>query len=451
MTVSAYLAVLRRRAIVLIACVIAGLIGAAVVVSHTPKEYRSTATLYVALPRTSNILDQNGAFQLTAGFLTSFQRLASTAAVQSAVAAKLGLPAGAVAGQISATVEQSTFFILVSAVDRDPGRARIIADTAADVMSNEIVAIQGKSVDPITAAIVDRAYQPLTPFQPTPSSTLALGFAFSLLIGIALIALLEALDRSARGVDQIAALADTSPLAVVPRRRGSEARRLIVGDELAEPYRALRTAVTFLNPDNPPRVLVVTSPVPGDGKTTTAANLAVAISGTGQSVLLIDADLRRQNLTRALGAERGAGLSSVITRQADPYASIQQSGTVAFLPAGPIAPNPSELLGSQAAAALIADYRDRYDYVVIDAPPALAVTDAVVMAPHADAVILVVRHGETPRAAITAATKQFETVGVHPAGVVVNGIPRSESSGYYGQYVYTQRSARFGRLRRRNA
>jgi receptor protein-tyrosine kinase len=194
--------------------------------------------------------------------------------------------------------------------------------------------------------------------------------------------------------------------------------------------------VQFLDPDSPPQVLLVTSPSPGDGKSTTAANLAAALADSGQRVLLVDGDLRRGQLTRTFGVEKAPGLSSLVTRTAGLRDVLLEQGQVMFLPTGPLPPNPSEILGSQAAADVLAEIRTIADIIVIDAAPVLAVTDAVVLARQTDAVLLVVRHGATPRAGAADARRQLEAVAMPAAGVVLNAVPRSEGTGYYGEYLY---------------
>lgn len=449
MTVAAFLAALRRRAVALIVCILAGAVGGIAVVAKTPKQYQATSTFFVSIPTTTTLANESAAVQVAADLIVSFQKLVTTRVVETDVAQRLGLAEGDVGGHVSATVEASSFFIDVHAVSNDPGRARLIADTTADVVVSKIPEIQGKQANPVTASIIDRAQLPGAPFEPKPRSTVILGLLLGLVGGIGLVALLEALDRTVRGTAQATDLAKAPLLGAIPKRRGADRDRLVVSADASEPYRGLRTAVQFLNPDRPPCTLVMTSPAPGDGKTTTATNLAVAMAESGQSVVLVDADLRQAKVTRSLGASKHAGLASYIAHQATVDEIVFQSGQLNVIPSGPLPPNPSELLGSQRMVGLLEELSQHFDFVLLDAPPALVVTDAVVLALHCDATFLVVRHGVTSRSAIVETERRFEAVGAKLSGVVLNALPKSDSVGYYGQYVYAGPSGRARWLGRR--
>jgi capsular exopolysaccharide synthesis family protein len=438
-TLTGYLAVLRRRFVVLIVCLIAGSAGAALQVHHTTKEYAATATYFVSLPASTSgdVNVQQNAISVISSFMKSFQQLASKRSTADAVAESLGIDPGLVAGHLASSVEDGTFYVDVTAIDTDPSQARVLADAAATTIVAEIPKIQGVSKNPAGAYITDRAQLPTVPFQPTPRNTYTLGILLGLVGGIALIALLEALDRSVRHVEQLTALAGKPLLGLIPRRKGAAANRLLVTDADAEPYRALRTAVSFLNPDDPPVTILITSPMPGDGKTTTAANLAKALADAGEKVLLLDADLRRARLSRSFGLPRELGITSVITREVTLEGALLTAEVLDVLPAGRVPPNPSELLGSQSMRAILEAVRERYDVVIIDAPPVLAVTDAVVLAPLVDATVLVVQHGKTRRAALSESVRRLAAVGSPTVGVVLNYVPRAEAGDYYGKYVYT--------------
>jgi capsular exopolysaccharide synthesis family protein len=434
-----YLAVLRRRWLALALCVVAGLAGAAAIVATTHKAYRANSTLFIEVPKVplaSSVADQVQAQQAATDYIHSFEQLAQTDTAVDAIAAELQVSRDLVKDHVSAKAINGTFYLQVTATSRQPDTARILADAAASVMVQQIPQLQKDQPNPVLARLWDRAREPSGPYQPRPKTTLAVGGGLGLVVGIALIVLLEALDRTLRGAEQASSLTGAPLLGTIPRRRGAGASRLIVSGTDAEPYRGLRTAVQFLDPDSPPQVLLVTSPSPGDGKSTTAANLAAALADSGQRVLLVDGDLRRGQLTRTFGVEKAPGLSSLVTRTAGLRDVLLEQGQVMFLPTGPLPPNPSEILGSQAAADVLAEIRTIADIIVIDAAPVLAVTDAVVLARQTDAVLLVVRHGATPRAGAADARRQLEAVAMPAAGVVLNAVPRSEGTGYYGEYLY---------------
>jgi capsular exopolysaccharide synthesis family protein len=179
------------------------------------------------------------------------------------------------------------------------------------------------------------------------------------------------------------------------------------------------------------RCFAVTSPGEGDGKSTTAANLAVALAESGQQVVLIDADMRRAGLAPLLGLEGAVGLSNVVIGQVEVDEALQTwRKLLTVLPAGTLPPNPSELLGSQSMADLLDLLMTRFDMIVLDAPPALPVTDAVVLSTLVDGLVVVVRSGRTSRPVLSELRRRLETVQAHVLGLVLNAAPAVEQ-GYY--------------------
>jgi capsular exopolysaccharide synthesis family protein len=239
-------------------------------------------------------------------------------------------------------------------------------------------------------------------------------------------------------------------LGLVPmRRRGG--RDLVVADEgsiHSEPYRALRTAVRFTDPDESLRTILITSATPGDGKTTTAANLALALGAGGESVVVVDGDLRRAALANVFGLERAVGLSSLVLRTATLDEALQEwRDNVWVLPSGhPLPPNPSEVLGSEFMSNVLAELSQRFDHVLVDTPPVLPVTDAVALSTQVDGVLLVARFGKTNRAPAAEARRRLDAVGANVVGYVLNAVPRRETSSYYADYRYDYgKPARRGR------
>jgi non-specific protein-tyrosine kinase len=193
----------------------------------------------------------------------------------------------------------------------------------------------------------------------------------------------------------------------------------------------------FLDPGRPLRVVLVTSPMQGDGKTVTAANLAIALALSGERVILVDADLRRAGLGRALDVEAKVGLTSVILGRAGIDEALQDwRPNLKVLASGPLPPNPSEILGSQLMNGVIHDLAARADIVIIDAPPILPVADALALAPQVDGVVMIVRHSSTLRSAAMAAGQRLGSIGARLVGYVFNAVPRVETRDYYSVYSY---------------
>jgi capsular exopolysaccharide synthesis family protein len=209
---------------------------------------------------------------------------------------------------------------------------------------------------------------------------------------------------------------------------------------VAEAYSLLLTNVSFAKTGPAPRTIVITSPLAEDGKTTCAVNLAITLALRGVKTLLIDADLRRGVVHTVLGADRTPGLSDMLSRSLLPQEAVRSikvggdGGVLHFLTTGSIPPNPSALLESEDFRTLLNHFRDQYDTVVIDSPPANIISDASVLGRLADGVLLVARSGVTESAALSSAVEQLTRVGVTVTGVVLNDIDFKKESGYDSSY-----------------
>jgi protein-tyrosine kinase len=206
----------------------------------------------------------------------------------------------------------------------------------------------------------------------------------------------------------------------------------------SEAFRVLRTNLQFMGLDEPLTSILVTSASPGEGKSTNAANLAVAFAQAGVNVCLVDADLRRPTVAKLFGVENWAGLTTVIVGQGELDDALQpcQVPGLTLLTSGPIPPNPAELLGSERMTALLKRLEERFDMVIVDTPPVLAVTDAAVLAPKVGGVVLVVRSGQVPRQQVVRAKEALEAVRARLLGVVLGAVKQEGPEGYYYYYSY---------------
>jgi len=312
--------------------------------------------------------------------------------------------------------------------------------------------------------VVDPAMIPSYPARPAKARNIALAFLVGLVGGIGLALLREYLDNTVKTPDDIETLTRLPSLAVVPafgdggsrKRRmgifgspstnGHEKRIELVAQHLpksqmSEAFRALRTALLLSQPDHPPQVILVTSALPREGKTTAAANLAVTLAQLGDKTVLVDADLRKPGVGRLLnlGSGKYAGLSSYLAGVSTldlvtvPHPAIPN---LAAIPTGPLPPNPADLLSSHKLADAIAELRTKYKFVVIDSPPIMAATDAVILSVQADGVLLVVRSGETPKEAFTRTRDLLTSVKSRLLGVVLNAVDASAPDYYYSYRYY---------------
>ena len=315
--------------------------------------------------------------------------------------------------------------------------------------------------------IVDSARPPTSPIEPNIPRNLLFAAVLGLASGIGLALLMEGLDNTVRTTEQAQVISGIASLGMIPlgsksAREGPNPKRLVIASskeavelvtqvrpqsQMAESYRALRTSLLLSNLGAPPKVVMVTSALPQEGKTTTSINTAVVLAQKGVNVLLIDADLRRPSIHKTLGMGPRSGLSNVLTGSATMDQAISRSTILPnlyILPAGTPPPNPAELLASGNMRDVLNELRGQYDHIVIDTPPALSVTDAVVLSPRADAVVLVIRSGQTTKQALRRSRDVLMQVNAKLVGVLLNAVDLS-SPDYYYYYEYQGKYARYYR------
>src|SRR5438094_901343 len=312
--------------------------------------------------------------------------------------------------------------------------------------------------------VVDPAMIPSTPARPAKTRNIALAFLVGLVGGIGLALMREYLDNTVKSPDDVETLSRLPSLAVVPQfassngcskrhgffqglsSNGHDARIELVAQHLpksqmSEAFRALRTSILLSQADHPPQVILVTSALPRESKTTAAANLAVTLAQLGDSTVLVDADLRKPGIGRLLNLAAGkyAGLSSYLAGVSSlDFVSVPHPAipNLVAIPTGPLPPNPADLLSSHKLADAIAELRAKFKFIVIDSPPIMAAPDALIPSVQADGVLLVVRSGETPKEAFTRTRDLLSSVKCHILGVVLNAVDASAPDYYYSYRYY---------------
>jgi receptor protein-tyrosine kinase len=439
--VTELLRLLRRRWLALALCILAGVAAAAAVTHETPKSYAASTSLIINIPNAGSSAEALQGVQLSTQLLQSYAAIATSRTAAAEVKDRLALPdsVDGVRNRIHATPQQDTLLLTISATAPTPESAAQIADAAAAVFIGSVQKLEQAKSAKVDPRVVDPAEAASAPVAPRPKRNLAVGLFLGLVTGLGLALVLEALDRGVKSPQQAESAFGVPVLAVVPRLASVKGRQLPSIDTPLSPsgeaYRNLRNAVRFISPDHPLQIVLVTSPGPGEGKTTTATNLAVSFAAAGDRVVLLDADLRRGRVIDIFGLPSGVGLTSVITRTAalqDVLMASQERLTI--LGTGPFPPNPSELLGSETMAELLEQLRELADIIVLDGPPVLAVSDAVALATQVDGVVMVARAGRTERHDAAEATQRLTRVGVQVVGCVLNAATKRSTG--YADYQY---------------
>jgi capsular exopolysaccharide synthesis family protein len=355
-----------------------------------------------------------------------------------------------------------------TAPEGSPERGEAAADAASlQARLNLLVAEEGELADAEdiqVGQVIQPASLPLRPVSPDHVRNGVLALVVGLLLGIGLAFLRERLDDRLRGRQDLEDHLGAPVLAVVPRvsswkRRGDTP--LVTLKEpraaTAEAYRTLRTSLLFAASQRDAKVLLVTSPHAGEGKTATSVNLAVVLAQARKRVLLLSADLRKPRLHRFFGLSNDIGLTNILIGEAQPWDAVADvgMGSLKVVPSGPVPGHPAELLGSDAMGRLLEQFREVADFVILDSAPALVVADALTLAPFVDASLFVADAEHTTRGAVIHARNQLDQVNADVMGAVLNNFDPSKAkrSPYYYSYYYTYKyedaPQRSGRLLRR--
>jgi capsular exopolysaccharide synthesis family protein len=453
MAVQDYLRILRERWMIAVATIVVGIIAAGIAWSTQPVEYTARLTMYVSAQSADS---PNAAYQgslLSQQRVSSYVRLVDSPRVTGEVIDRLRLPVTveSLGSRISASSALDSVLIDVAAVAATPQEATRIADTVGAVFAGLVDEIERPATPgaapPVIVRVVQPAIPPSAPSSPGLSTTLLVGALLGVLAGIGLAVLRHSTDTSVRTLDQLRDITGAPNLGTLAFDPSVPKRPLTVqGDPhspRAEAFRQLRTNLQFIGVDQPRKVVVVTSALPEEGKTTSLCNLAIAIAATGLRVLVVEADLRRPRAAGLLGLDDAVGLTSVLAGRADADQAIQPwaGGRFDLLASGPLPPNPSELLGSRQMVTLIEQMRARYDYVLLDCPPLLPVTDAAAVASATDGAILVCRFKKTTRAQLGRAVDTLAAVSTPLLGTIFTMVRAQDTASGYRHYEPYTRTA----------
>ncbi|MEZ0446834.1 polysaccharide biosynthesis tyrosine autokinase [Cellulomonas sp. ICMP 17802] len=442
-----YWVILRKRwlSIAVFAVLGAGL-GVALSLASTPL-YDATTQLYVSVKSSDSSSDLLQGSNFTRQQVTSYTQLVTSPLVLQPVIEDLGLDArtDTLASRVSASSPLNTSLINVTVTDENPAMAAATADAIAKQFKSVIADLETPSdggASAVKISIVRDAVSPEGPSSPNKKLNLALGLLVGLALGIGIAILREVLNTRIRTDADVARVTETSVIGTIPDDPEAPQHPLIVQSsphsQRSEAFRRLRTNLQFLDIADRPQSIVITSSLPGEGKSTTSINVAITLADAGTRVALIDADLRRPSVAKYMGLEGNVGLTTVLIGRANVEDVIQPwgNGYLHVLPAGQVPPNPSELLGSLAMAHLLEKLTSQYDVVIVDTAPLLPVTDAAILSKLTGGALLVVGADKLHRSQLAESVGALETVGARILGIVVNRQKRKQSD-QYAYYDYT--------------
>lgn len=443
-----YLRILRRNWIIIVAASMTGLLigGAAAVL--TPPTYTSQTQLFVAIQGSGSVLELQQGNSFSQARVQSYVQTVTTPIVLQPAIDSLGLATTPedLATRVEATSDVNTVLINIAVSDSSAVQSAAIAQAIASSMIKAVDSLETPKTggtSPVSLSVIRPASAPTAPSAPNTRMNLILGLVLGTFLGIGLAVLRTTLDNRIRGEADLRRVTDAPILGGISFDQNATRKPLLTQaapqSPRAESFRQLRTNLQFANVSGHAKTVLITSSLPGEGKSTTATNLAIALAQAGQAVCLVDADLRRPMVSEYLGLERNAGLTTALVGAADVGDLLQPWGDhqLHVLTSGQIPPNPSELLGSDEMNLLIRRLEDTFDTVIIDAPPLLPVTDAAVLSQHVGGVVLVVGSQKLRHHDLEKSLGSLRMVDSNLLGFVLNRLPTKGPDAYaYSYYSY---------------
>lgn len=441
-----YLRIFRRHWLFITAMTLIGLLGGGVASVLIKSTYTAETQLFVAIQGSGSVTELQQGNTFTQARVQSYVMTVTTPVVLQPVIDSLGLDIGPseLARRVEASSDPDTVLISIKVEDESAVQAAATAQAVATSLVRAIDSLEkpkngGNS--PVSLSIITPAAAPEFPSAPNTRLNLGLGLISGLLFGLVAALLRATMDVRIRGEADLRRITEAPLLGGISFDQDAARKPLLTQappqSPRAESFRQLRTNLQFANVAGRARTVLVTSSLPGEGKSTTATNLSIALAQAGQSVCLIDADLRRPMVNEYLGLDRNAGLTTALVGAEDVNALLQPWGedNLYVLTSGQIPPNPSELLGSQEMKLLITSLEEVFDVVIIDAPPLLPVTDAAVLSQHVGGVVLVVGAQKLKQHDLEKSLNALHLVGAHLMGIVLNRLPIKGVDAYsYGYY-----------------
>lgn len=428
--------------VIVVAGVVGGLAAFGYSSTLTPV-FHSTASIYFSMRTASSGSDINQGSAYTQNQMLSFAQLATSAAVLDEVRDDLAgtrpdLTLTDLRRMTKVEIPQNTVVLEITAASANPEFAAEVGNSIADNLTQAVYTIapkDDKGESTVVARVIDPAVPATVQSSPNKSQNAVIGVLIGALLAALALSAWALLDTRVRSRNALAEVTDLPVLGAVPRQKGKPSGPVILtkpNGHGAEAYRQVRSALKFSAVEHRIGAIAVTSSVAGEGKTTTAVNLALAYVESGQRVLLIDADLRRPTVATTLGLENAVGLTSVLVEAVEAEdAIIESAGGLAVLTAGEPAPNPAELLASNRMRLLVEALRPSYDLVVIDTAPVLSVSDATVISQYVDATIAIINTRKTAKTQVERCIAALTGVRANLAGFVLNNVAEARRDRYY--------------------
>lgn len=452
MDIRDYLHVLRRNWILIAAAALTGLLLAGSASVLTKPTYTAETQLFVAIQSSGSVQELQQGNTFSQARVQSYVKTVDSPAVLQPAIEALGLERTPeqLAEEVTATTEPNTVLINISVVNTSPVQAAAIGEEVAASLIKAVDTLEkpkNGGTSPVSLSVIKPAVAPTAPSAPNTKMNLLLGLLFGTAAGIGIGVMRAALDNKIRGEADLRQVTDAPLLGAISFDQDATRKPLLTQtppqSPRAESFRQLRTNLHFASVSGTAKSILVTSSLPGEGKSTTATNLAIALAQAGQSVCLIDADLRRPMVNEYLGLDRAAGLTTALVGAVDVNDLLQPWGedNLFVLTSGQIPPNPSELLGSSVMGHLLQRLEQAFDSVVIDAPPLLPVTDAAVLSQHVSGVVVVVGSQKLKQHDLEKSLNALKMVGSNILGIVLNRLPAKGPDAYAYSYYGNDESS----------
>jgi receptor protein-tyrosine kinase len=438
---------LRSRWITICVAIAVAVLAAIAVSLFTTPLYQASTRLFVSTASGVSATELYQGNRLSQERVLSYTELIMGETLAQRTIDKLGLDMSpeTLREHIKASAKPDTVLINVKVLDGSPVLARDIANALSDefvVMVRELETSEDGARPDARVVVEQRASIPVHPVIPTTARNIGFGLVAGMALGLGLAVLRDLLDNTVKNREVLEEITSAGLVGSIPLYKECRNEPAISFEDnnsvIAEAFRKLRTNLQFLTVDNPPRVIVVTSSAPNEGKTTTAINIALALAEAEHNVVLVDGDMRRPMLDKHLGAVGTVGFSTVLSGRASLEEALQKTRfpRLTVLTSGAVPPNPSELLGSLAAQKTLGEMRANFDYVIVDSSPLLAVTDAAILAANSDGALMIARFGQTKREQLAHAVGNLEDVGATLLGAVLTMTPTRRTASYNYNYNY---------------